>query len=135
MRGADAGTPAMMVAQSALWVGLLYDEATLEAALALLRGVSWEEVVALRQAVPRLGLAAPFRGRRLGGLARDVLALADDGLRARARPGLGRRDERPYLDPLHAIAAGAPGQAEHWLARYRTVWKGDVRPIFAEAAI
>ena len=37
MRGADAGSPEMMVAQSALWVGLLYDEAALAAAEALVR--------------------------------------------------------------------------------------------------
>ncbi len=30
MRGADAGRPDMMVAQSALWVGLLYDDAALD---------------------------------------------------------------------------------------------------------
>ena len=35
MRGADAGSPAMMLAQSAFWVGLLYDDAALEAAVRL----------------------------------------------------------------------------------------------------
>jgi gamma-glutamylcysteine synthetase len=33
------------------------------------------------------------------------------------------------------IAAGAPVQAERWLARYEGLWARDVRPIFAEAAI
>ncbi len=82
MRGADAGTPEMMLAQSALWVGLLYDDAALDAALALVRGAGWADAVALRDAVPRLGLEAPFRGHRLRDLARDVLAVASDGLRA-----------------------------------------------------
>ncbi|MGH7152964.1 MAG: glutamate--cysteine ligase, partial [Acetobacteraceae bacterium] len=41
MRGADAGTPEMMVAQSAFWVGLLYDEAALTSAEELMRGVTW----------------------------------------------------------------------------------------------
>ena len=35
MRGSDAGSPEMMIAQSAFWVGLLYDEPTLTAAEAL----------------------------------------------------------------------------------------------------
>ncbi len=135
MRGADAGTPAMMLAQSALWVGLLYDEAALEAALGLIRGVGWAEAVALRDSVPRLGLDTPFRGHRLRDLARDVLAAAADGLRARARTDAADRDERAYLEPLHAIADGAPCQAEHWLARYHGAWGGDVRPIFVEAAV
>jgi glutamate--cysteine ligase len=43
MRGADAGSPAMMLAQSALWVGLLYDEAALAAAEALVRRWPWED--------------------------------------------------------------------------------------------
>ncbi|HYZ65057.1 MAG TPA: glutamate--cysteine ligase, partial [Acetobacteraceae bacterium] len=37
MRGADAGRPDMMLAQSALWTGLLYDDAALAAADALVR--------------------------------------------------------------------------------------------------
>ncbi len=139
MRGADAGTPEMMLAQSALWVGLLCDPAALAAAGALLAGVRWEEAVALRAAVPRLGLAAPlgppWRGGVLRDLARDVLAIAGQGLRARARRDAAGRDELGYLVPLEAIAAGAPSQAEHWLARYRGAWDGEIGRIFAEAAV
>ena len=62
----------MMVAQSAFWVGLLYDEAALTAAEALLRGATWEDAVALRAAVPREGLAAPWRGGSLRDLAREA---------------------------------------------------------------
>ena len=125
----------MMVAQSALWVGLLYDDAALAAAEALLRGAGWEDAVALREAVPREGLAAPWRGGSLRDLARDVVAIARDGLRSRARRNVAGQDESVYLAPLEAIVAGAPTQAEHWLARYRQSWQGDVRRIFAEAAI
>ena len=50
--------PDMMLAQSALWVGLLYDDAALAAAESLLRGAGWTDAVALRAAVPRQGLAA-----------------------------------------------------------------------------
>ena len=39
------------------------------------------------------------------------------------------------LAPLDEIASGAPSQAEEWLARYHGPWRGDVRPIFTEAAI
>jgi glutamate--cysteine ligase len=131
MRGADAGTPEMMLAQSALWVGLLYDEAALEAALALIRGATWADAVAARDAVPRLGLDTPFRGHRLRDLAGDMLAIASDGLRARARTDSFGRDERVFLEPLRAIAEGAPCQAEHWLAQYHGPWGGDVHPIFA----
>jgi glutamate--cysteine ligase len=135
MRGADAGRADMMVAQSAFWVGLLYDEAALSAAEGLLRGAGWEDAVALRTAVPREGLAAPWRGGSLRDLARDAVAIARDGLRARARRDAAGRDESDYLDPLEAIADGEPTQAEQWLARYHGIWQGDVRRIFADAAI
>lgn len=135
MRGADAGTPAMMLAQSALWVGLLYDEAALEAALGLVRNVRWEEAVALRAAVPVLGLESPFRGRPLRALAAEVLDIAADGLRRRDRRDGAGRDERLHLEPLGAIVAGAPGPAQHWLTRYHGPWRGDVRGILAEAIV
>jgi glutamate--cysteine ligase len=135
MRGADAGSLDMMVAQSAFWVGLLYDDAALTAAEALLRGTGWEDAVAARTAVPREGLEAAWRGGRMRDLARDVVAIAQDGLRARAHRNAAGDDESTYLAPLQAIAAGAPTQAEHWLARYHEAWQGDVRPIFSEAAI
>src|ERR1700722_7787637 len=85
MRGADAGRPDMMIAQSALWVGLLYDDAALSAAEALLRGAGWQDAVTARAAVPRQGLAAPWRGRTLRDIVGDVVAIAKDGLRARGR--------------------------------------------------
>jgi glutamate--cysteine ligase len=143
MRGADAGTPEMMLAQSALWVGLLCDTAALAAAGALLAEMGWEDVVALRTAVPRLGLAAPlaaadgrpWRAGTLRDLARDVVAIARDGLRARARRDAAGRDESAYLVPLEAIVAGAPTQAEHWLARYSGAWAGEIGRIFTEAAV
>ena len=135
MRGADAGRADMMVAQSAFWVGLLYDEAALSAAEALLRGAGWEDAVTLRDAVPRAGLTAPWRGGTLLDLARDAITISRDGLRARARLNAAGEDESGCLAPLEAIAAGAPTQAEQWLARYDQAWQGDVRQIFAEAAI
>ena len=140
MRGADAGTPEMMLAQSALWVGLLYDDAALAAAERRIAGAGglkadWRDAVALRQAVPAQGLNASFRGAPLRELARDIVAIAQDGLRARALRNAAGMDESAYLAPLEAIAAGAPTQAEHWLERYHNVWKGDVRPILTEAAI
>jgi glutamate--cysteine ligase len=135
MRGADAGRPDMMLAQSALWVGLLYDDSALAAAEALLRGAKWEDATAARAAVPRQGLAAPWRGGRLRDIVADVVTIARDGLRARGRTDAAGDDEQAYLDPLQAIAEGGPTQAEHWLEQYNGAWQGDAGRIFQEAAI
>jgi glutamate--cysteine ligase len=135
MRGSDAGSAEMMVAQSAFWVGLLYDDAALTAAEALLRDATWEDAVALRAAVPREGLAAAWRGGGLRDLARDAVAIARDGLRTRARRNAAGEDESIYVAPLEAIVAGEPTQAEHWLARFHQAWQGEAQRIFAESAI
>ena len=134
-RGADSGNPAMLLAQPALWTGLFYDDAALDAASALIRDLSWEQIVHLRDEVPRHGLDIALPTGTLRDLARDVLAIAADGLKSRARTNAAGEDERIYLAPLEAIAHGAPTQAEHWLGRYHGAWHGDATRIFAEAAL
>ncbi|MCE2563917.1 glutamate--cysteine ligase [Komagataeibacter sp. FNDCF1] len=135
MRGADAGSPAMMLAQSALWTGLLYDDATLHAAEKLVLEHGWDDYLAIRGRVPRTGLDTPWGKETLRALAARMVGLATDGLRARARHDAQGHDETRYLDPLHEIAAGGPTQAESWLAAYHGRWQGDVTRIFAEAAV
>jgi glutamate--cysteine ligase len=132
-RGADAGAPAMMLAQSAFWTGIFYDKAALAAAWALVKDIPYDTLLTMRAIVPRLGLATPCRAGTLRELARDAVIIADQGLRARGKQNEQGLDERLYLSPLHHIAAGAPTQAEHWLARYNGEWRGDVSRIWGEA--
>jgi glutamate--cysteine ligase len=119
MRGADAGNAAMLLAKPALWVGLLYDDAAQKAAASLIRGWSHAELVALRAEAPRRALRATIGGRPLRDVARDVLAIAEGGLRAR---GLG---EEAYLAPLQEIVASGMTQAERILQQYEGAWGGD----------
>jgi glutamate--cysteine ligase len=132
-RGADSGSPAMMLAQSAFWTGIFYDPAALAAASALVAGMSYTDILALRAAVPQTGMGTKFGAGTLRDLARDALAIAGAGLRARGRLNDAGVDESQYLAPLFEIAAGGPTQAEHWLERYHGAWAGDITRIFAEA--
>jgi len=129
MRGADAGNAAMLLALPAFWVGLLYEDSAQKAAAALIRGWSVAEMRGLREAVPQQGLAAPFRGGTARELAREAVAIAADGLRAR---GLG---EEAYLAPLEEIVASGKTQADRWLQRLETGWGGDVRRVLGEAEV
>ncbi|MGC1712725.1 MAG: glutamate--cysteine ligase, partial [Methyloceanibacter sp.] len=98
MRGADAGSFRELGALPALWTGLLYDSGALDEAYALIADWSQQERQALRDAVPQLGLATPFRGRKLIDVAREVVTISLGGLRRRARPDLGGEDERKALE-------------------------------------
>jgi glutamate--cysteine ligase len=135
MRGADAGSAEMMIAQSAFWVGLFYDPAALAAASALVASRPWTEFAALRPLVPRTALDTPWQKGTLRDLMREALAISRDGLRARARLDARGRDETIHLAPLEAIAAGGPTQAERWLERYHGPWRGDAAHMLREAAI
>ncbi len=133
-RGADSGSPAMMLAQSAFWAGIFYDPAALAAAAALTKDLSYARLLELRAQVPFTGINTTFENGTLRDLARDAVAIAEAGLKVRNIKNADGIDERAYLVPLQEIAAGGPTQAEHWLSRYEGAWGGDVSRIFAEAA-
>ena len=90
---------------------------------------------ALRAAVPRQALGAPWQHGTVRDLAREMVGIASDGLRARARLDANGHDERHHLAPLLPIVDGAPTQAEHWLHRYETAWHGDASKMLREGAI
>jgi glutamate--cysteine ligase len=133
-RGADSGSPAMMLAQSAFWTGLFYNPAALAAAAALASALSYSDILQLRAAVPVTGINTKCGAGTLRDLAREAVAIAQDGLRARGCRNHQGDDETIFLRPLQEIAAGGPTQAEHWLTRYEGAWRGDTANIFNEAA-
>lgn len=119
MRGADSGSAAMILAKPAFWVGLLYDDAAQKAARALTRSWTLDEIMAMRAEVPQQALQARIAGRELRDVAREVLAISADGLRAR---GMG---EEAYLAPLWEIAESGMTQADRILQLYHGPWAGD----------
>jgi len=135
MRGADAGPADMLTALPAFWVGLLYDQTSLDAAWDLVKGWSNAERQALRDAVPKEGLAATVAGCRLGEIATDVLELSRAGLSRRAKRDAAGRDESVYLAPLQEILARGQTLAQSLEARYRGAWGGKVEPVLTELAL
>src|SRR5215216_1990525 len=85
MRGSDVGSWRRLPALPAFWVGILYDDGSLDAAWDLVKDWTAEERQKLRDEVPRLGLAAMIGGLRVRELAAVTLALAEQGLARRRR--------------------------------------------------
>lgn len=135
MRGADAGPPDMLNALPAFWVGLLYDQAALDAAWDLVKGWSAEERQSLRDAVPKLGLSASIAGRPVSEVAREVLELARAGLARRARHDAAGSDETVYLDPVMEIATRDRTLAQDLASRFSSDWGGRIAPVFEDFAI
>jgi len=134
MRGADSGPWNRLCALPALWTGLLYDPAALDAAWALCRTWSREERLGLAATVPRLGLKTPFRKGSLQDVAREVVAIAADGLKGRNRLNRKGVDERGFLEPLAEIAASGRTPAEVLLDAYHNDWGGRIAPVFGATA-
>lgn len=134
MRGADGGRWKTICALSALWVGLLYDRTALDAAWDLVKSWSAEERQGMRNAVPRLALAAPFRDTTVQAIARETVRIARLGLRNRARINVLSQDESVYLAPLEKVVATGRTVADELLERYHGSWQGNVDHVFEEYA-
>ena len=132
MRGADGGPWRRICALPALWVGLLYDDAALDAAEALTRDWTFEEVLALRNAVPEQGLRAEFRGKPLLDIAREVVAISRAGLKARDRRNGDDVDESIFLAPLEETLAKKATLADDMLSLYHGRWGGSIEPVFTD---
>ncbi len=134
MRGADSGPWARLPALPAFWVGLLYDNACLDAAWDLAKDWTAEERQQLRDDVPRLAFKAQIRGRFAFELARECVAIAHAGLRRRNRLDASGRDETKYLATLDEIIAQGRTPAEELLERFHGRWSGTVAPVYTEEA-
>ena len=138
MRGADAGPWARICALPALWVGLLYDAAALDAAWDIVKRWSPEGRARMADAVAAQALDAPAPdggpGPKVRDLAALVLEIAAAGLRGRNRAGTDGRVETQYLDPIYAVLDSGRTPAEDLLDLYRGTWSGSVDPVFTELA-
>ncbi|MEL6386849.1 MAG: glutamate--cysteine ligase [Pseudomonadota bacterium] len=135
MRGSDSGPWSRLCAFSAFWTGILYDDAALEAAWQRVRGWSAGEREAMRQSVGTLGLATPLPGGgTLQDLAKEVLAMARGGLKARKYLSTSGDDETGFLMELDEIATSGVTPAERLLERYHGEWGGRVDPAFEVCA-
>lgn len=134
MRGADGGPWRRLCALPALWVGILYDEASLDAAWDLVKDWTREERAALRAEVPRLGLRTPFRGGTLRDVALQVLAISHAGLAARRNADACGDDETHFIDTLRQIGESGVSPADDLLARYHGAWGGNIDRIFQDCA-
>lgn len=118
VRNADAVPPDLVCAMPALWKGLLYDDDA-RAAAAALAPWSAAERDALHLDVARRGLAAHTPAGPILRLARELVAIAREGLRRLSPPGA---DEARFVEPLEAVVARGTSPGEALLANWEGAW-------------
>ena len=106
VRGADSVPLEMTAGLPALWRGLLYDEASLDAALGLVPRLSFAEHLAFHEEAQRNGLRGKLRRTSLAAMALEMIRVA--------RAGLQHLDpaDLPLLEPLEARARSGRSPAE-----------------------
>jgi glutamate--cysteine ligase len=134
MRGADGGPWRRLCALPAFWVGLLYDQSSLDAAWDLVKSMDAETRDAMRVAASVDGLQAEVSGIKMMDLARQAVDISKAGLAARARTGAGGMvpDETHFLNALQDSLETGQAPADELLAHYYSDWEGDLTRIYED---
>ena len=133
MRGSDGGRWNKICALPALWVGLLYDQAALDAAWDLVKDWTVEDHQRIRDAIPAQGLCtATPDGRDFAALGRDVLDIAHGGLSARGEVNSMGDNETAFLNPLRETVESGISPAHALLMKYEGEWGGDLSKVYDE---
>ena len=134
MRGADGGPWRRLCALPAFWVGLCYEQDSLDAAWDLVKDWDAETREALRVTASVDGLRAKVGNIDMHELSKSVLDIAHAGLAKRARPGAGGMipDETHFLNALMESVEPKKTPADELMDHYNGAWAGDLNRIFAE---
>ena len=134
MRGADGGPWRRLCALPAFWVGLLYDQTSLDAAWDVCKAWNVETREAFRVAASTDGMTAEVDGKRMMDLARECIGISKAGLLARGKQGNGGLvpDETHFLNALEEVVETGSSPACEMVRKYRNEWGGDLSKIYEE---
>ena len=134
MRGADGGPWRRLCALPAFWVGLLYDQTSLDAAWDVCKAWNVETREAFRVAASTDGMTAEVDGKRMMDLARECIGISKAGLLARCKQGNGGLvpDETHFLNALEEVVETGSSPACEMVRKYRNEWGGDLSKIYEE---
>lgn len=125
LRGADAGSVSHIAALSALWVGLLYDDQSLEEAYELISGWDVKTMQEVRAQIPAKGLQAASGTIHAGTISKQMYRMASEGLTRRAE-FRGIENEVRFLEPVREITETGITQAEKLLQLFRNNSREDL---------
>jgi glutamate--cysteine ligase len=118
LRMVDSQPAETILGLPALAKGMLYEADCLLAAWDLVKGLSWEDRLELARDVPRAALAARVKRYKVVDLARELLTIAEEGLRRQNLRDPNGATEAIYLEPLHEIVRAGRTRAERLLAAW-----------------
>ncbi|RPE66281.1 glutamate--cysteine ligase [Pacificibacter maritimus] len=132
MRGADGGPWRRLCALPAYWVGMMYDQTALDAAWDIAKDWTPEFREELRVASSIDGLQAEVQGVKMMDLARETIAISENGLTARGREGAGGLvpNETHFLNALKDSISSGQSPADELIEKFNGDWGADVTKVF-----
>ena len=132
MRGADGGPWRRLCALPAFWVGICYNQSSLDAAWDLAKRWDIETRESWRIAASVDGLDAIVNGQKMIDIAKEVVSIAETGLKARAKVGAQGllHDESHFLNALSDSLDIGKTPADELLDLYYGEWDKDINRIF-----
>ncbi|HXF76058.1 MAG TPA: glutamate--cysteine ligase [Methylomirabilota bacterium] len=134
IRSADSQPPELMPALSALVKGAFYDSDCLQAAWDLVKGWSWDERMQIYLDSHQDALNARIRRYSLLDLARELMAIAWEGLRRQRQVNKNGEDETIYLKPLKDLLDRGKCPADIVLEKWEGELERDIKKLIAYSA-
>ena len=136
MRGADGGPWRKLCALPAFWVGLMYDQNSLDSAWDICKNWDANTREEMRIAASEEGIAANTNGLSLLDLARELLDISRVGLKNRARPGNGGLvpDECHFLNAIEEVIETGKSPACELIDKYNNEWQKDLKNVYRDYA-
>ena len=136
MRGADGGPWRKLCALPAFWVGLMYDQNSLDSAWDICKNWDANTREEMRVAASEEGIAANTNGISLLDLARELIDISRAGLKNRARPGNGGLvpDECHFLNAIEEVIETGKSPACELIDKYNNEWQKDLKNAYRDCA-
>lgn len=131
MRGADGGPWNRICALPAFWVGLLYDEKSLDEAFHVAK--KFMNVPLLEESrisAAKFGLNGIIGSSKIINVAKDLLNISYEGLKRRNFKDRNGVSETQFLDPLLNMLENQETSADELLRKFNGVWEKDISKIF-----
>lgn len=134
MRGADAGQWHHLCALPAFWVGICYNQSSLDAAWDIAKSWNENDRESLRIAAAKEGLNGSAGNIKLIDIAKELVQISENGLKQRAKASSNGlySDETLFLDSLKENIEKKKSSADELLEKYYGPWEKDVTKIFGE---
>ena len=136
MRGADGGPWRKLCALPAFWVGLMYDQNSLDSAWDICKNWDANTREEMRVAASEEGIAANTNGISLLDLGRELIDISRAGLKNRARPGNGGLvpDECHFLNAIEEVIETGKSPACELIDKYNNEWQKDLKNVYRDYA-